>query len=146
LGDGRLSLARAKDSSFSLIVLDAFSSDAIPIHLLTREAVALYLQKLAAGGVLVFHLSNRYLNLEPALARLAQDAGARARIRVNMTNVQARLGEDASVWAVLAPESRSLGGLVHDTRWRVLKPLPGIDTWTDTYSNVLQVLNVASAF
>jgi hypothetical protein len=146
LGDGRLSLSRASDGAFRLIVLDAFSSDAIPVHLLTSEALGLYLKKLAPGGVLVFHLSNRYMNLEPVLARLAEDAHAAARIRVNTANVHKHFGEDASVWAVLGRDSRSLGGLAHDSRWRVLNQLPGIDRWTDDYSEVFGVLKVPWSF
>jgi hypothetical protein len=146
LGDGRLSLMRARDHAYRLIVLDAFSSDAIPVHLLTREALGLYFRKLAPGGVLVFHLSNRYMNLEPVLARLAEDVHAAARIRVNTANVQKHFGEDASVWAVLGLDSGALGGLVHDSRWRALRELPEIDTWTDDYSNVLRVLKVPWSF
>jgi hypothetical protein len=75
LGDGRLKLAEAPQGEYALIVFDAFSSDAIPLHLLTREALAMYLDKLAEGGILVFHISNRHLDLSPVLAGLAADAG-----------------------------------------------------------------------
>ena len=74
LGDARLSLAKAPDHQYDLIVLDAFSSDAIPVHLITREALKLYLSKLADHGILAFHISNRYLNLKPVLGDLARDA------------------------------------------------------------------------
>lgn len=67
LGDGRLSIADAPDKSFGLIVLDAFSSDSIPVHLLTREALELYLKKLRDDGVVAFHISNRYFDLRPVL-------------------------------------------------------------------------------
>ncbi|MGH2351166.1 MAG: spermidine synthase, partial [Chloroflexota bacterium] len=75
LGDARLSLTEAPPGAYHLIVLDAYSSDAIPIHLITREALAIYLDKLAAGGVLAFHISTRHLDLAPVLGRLARDAG-----------------------------------------------------------------------
>src|SRR5690606_35482619 len=75
LGDARLTLAEAPDGAFDVIFLDAFTSDAIPIHLLTREALGLYLEKLAAGGRVMFHVSIRHLDLEPMVARLAEDAG-----------------------------------------------------------------------
>jgi hypothetical protein len=148
LGDGRLSLARAKDSLFQLIVLDAFSSDAIPVHLLTREALALYFRKLTPGGALVFHLSNRYLTLEPVMARLAAGAGAVARIRTNVVQEDVALhpGEDPSVWAVMGADSLSLGGLLSDSRWRVLKQQSRVDIWTDDFSNVLQTLTISSPF
>src|SRR4029453_7943659 len=74
LGDARLSLVQAPDSAYDYIVLDAFSSDAIPVHLMTREALQLYLDKLAPGGSIAFHISNRYLNLEPVLVEIARDA------------------------------------------------------------------------
>ena len=68
LGDARLTLAGEPDNQFDLLMIDAFSSDAIPIHLITREAVEMYFQKLAPGGLLVVHVSNRHLRLEPVLA------------------------------------------------------------------------------
>src|SRR5204863_5540749 len=74
LGDARLSLAATRDR-YDLMIFDAYSSDAIPVHLLTREALHLYLDRLAPRGVLVFHLSNRYFDLPPVVARLAADAG-----------------------------------------------------------------------
>src|SRR5262249_39949170 len=75
LGDGRLQMARALDQRYGLILLDAFSSDAIPVHLMTREAVQMYLQKLRPDGIIAFHISNRYLKLEGVVANLAKDAG-----------------------------------------------------------------------
>ena len=75
LGDARISLQQAPNSRYDMIILDAFSSDAIPIHLGTREALLLYLAKLKENGILVFHISNRYLDLKPVLSNLAQNAG-----------------------------------------------------------------------
>ena len=72
IGDARLSLARARPQQFGLIILDAFSSDAIPIHLLTREAMELYLSRLAPGGVIALHISNLHLSLSPVLGRVAR--------------------------------------------------------------------------
>ena len=79
LGDARLTLQQAPDHFYDVLVIDAFSSDSIPIHLLTREALALYHRKLAPSGVTLFHISNRYLELVPVIAALAADAGAPAR-------------------------------------------------------------------
>ena len=81
LGDARLSLARAPLHGYGLIVLDAFSSDAIPIHLMTTEALGLYLSRLAPGGALAFHISNRHLTLAPVLARLALSHGLAVRLQ-----------------------------------------------------------------
>ena len=75
VGDGRLSLGREPDEKYGLIVLDAFSSDAIPIHLMTREAVELYAGKLRPGGMISFHISNKYLDLEPVIGNVARAAG-----------------------------------------------------------------------
>ena len=80
LGDARLALAHAPDLAYDLMILDAFSSDAIPLHLMTREALRLYLDKLAPGGVIAFHISNRMLDLAPVLGNLVADAGAAAMI------------------------------------------------------------------
>ena len=81
LGDARLSLARAPLHGYGLIVLDAFSSDAIPIHLMTTEALGLYLSRLAPAGVLAFHITNRHLTLAPVLARLALSHGLAVRLQ-----------------------------------------------------------------
>ena len=75
LGDARISLKAAPDHYYGLIVIDAFSGDSIPAHLLTREALQLYLKKLEPNGILVFHISNNYLDLQPVVASLARDAG-----------------------------------------------------------------------
>ncbi len=82
LGDGRQNVSGMPDDTFDFLVLDAFSSDAIPAHLLTREALAVYLRKLAPGGIMMFHISNRYVRLEPVVASLAADAGLSALIQV----------------------------------------------------------------
>jgi spermidine synthase len=82
-GDARVSLAAVADGSFDLLVLDAFSSDSIPAHLLTREALALYLRKLAPRGVMAFHISNRTLDLEPVVAAAADALGLLPLVRAD---------------------------------------------------------------
>ena len=79
LGDARLTMQDVPDRAYDVIVIDAFSSDSIPLHLLTREALALYQRKLAPEGVILFHISNRYLNLAPVIAALARNASSPAR-------------------------------------------------------------------
>ena len=81
LGDGRRGLSMVEDHTFDLLILDAFSSDAIPTHMLTREALAMYFRKLSPHGVLVMHLSNRNLNLEPVVAALVEDANLSGHIQ-----------------------------------------------------------------
>ena len=142
LGDARLSLEGAPDAYYGLLVLDAFSSDAIPGHLLTREALALYKRKLAAPGLLVMHISNNHLDLEPVLANLAHDAGllAAARFDERMSPDEARAGKTSSHWVALARRREDLGGLVNDARWHPLAPRPDKALWTDDFSNLLEFI------
>ena len=142
LGDGRLSLATAPDASYGLIVLDAFSSDAIPGHLLTREAIRLYLHKLAEPGVLAFHISNNRLDLEPAVANLAHDSQlvGLTQFDETVTADEARAGKAPSHWVVLARRWEDLRALTTDGRWRALAARPDKTVWTDDFSNVLEVI------
>jgi spermidine synthase len=139
-GDARLTLADAPAGHYHLLVIDAFSSDAIPLHLLTREAVQLYLARLAPDGILAFHISNRYLHLEPVLANLAANAGlfCRARTEGRVHAVEEAQGKAPSQWVVLARRRQDLGGLERGM-WAPVAPDPGRRVWTDDYSNVLQV-------
>jgi hypothetical protein len=142
LGDARISLAREPDGTHDLIILDAFNSDAIPVHLLTREALDLYLRKLSPHGVLAFHISNRYFDLGPVLARLARDAHVVAYLQsdYNVTPAEERAGKEGSAWVVIARRPEDFGGLVNDTQW--MPSLPNVTgaAWTDDYSNVLGAL------
>jgi hypothetical protein len=142
LGDGRLSLSTAPDRSYDLIVLDAFSSDAIPTHLLTFEALAIYRRKLTDQGILVFHLSNRYLDLEPVLARLIEASSVSGLIRVNTARTRQLLASDGdpSIWAAVAERASTLGGLQNDQRWRPLQTRGDVALWTDNFSNIFSVL------
>jgi SAM-dependent methyltransferase len=137
-GDARLKLARENDATFDLLVLDAFSSDAIPVHLLTREAMQLYLRKLAPTGVMALHISNRYLELGPVAGNLARDAALVAwwwdDVDFDPDN-----GRDQSTWVVLARRSEDLGGLDTNVRWSPLEERPSLPVWTDDYSNILRV-------
>ena len=99
LGDGRQSLARQPPGRFGVVVLDAFASDAIPVHLITRQAIELYLSRLQPGGVLLFHISNRYLDLEPVLGNLARDRGLACLSERHVpTPPQAARGYSLSQW------------------------------------------------
>jgi SAM-dependent methyltransferase len=140
LGDARLTLSRATASGYDLIVLDAFSSDAIPIHLVTREALGEYLGKLAPGGAIAFHISNRHLDLEPVLARLARDAGLVGRLRRDRPGADRERYHVPADWLVLAREEADLGGLAADERWKPLAERPKVGLWTDDYSNILSIL------
>jgi hypothetical protein len=138
LGDARLTLADAKDQ-YDLIVLDAFSSDAIPIHLMTREAMATYLQHLAPHGIVLMHVSNRHMELSSVVAGIAHANGLVSR----MNNRAAREGEDDSKYiftstvVISARDDEDFGGLRQDPDWSVIEPPAGQRIWTDDYSNVI---------
>jgi hypothetical protein len=138
LGDARLRLREANDGSFGLIVLDAFSSDSLPVHLFSREAIELYRSKLAAEGVLAFNLSNRYLDLDPVLGRQVNDAGLACRIGydLHVSPEEKLAGKQPSIWAVLAQNERDLGSLVLDSHWRVPRQRRGSAAWTDDFSDL----------
>jgi SAM-dependent methyltransferase len=140
LGDARLSLARF-DRRFDALVLDAFSSDSIPLHLLTREALTMYLEHLKPGGLLIFHVSNRYLRLAPALARLAQERGLTAVEQEQIVNAaDARDGRSGSDWIVASMDTEAVGLLASDEKWKPLAAPEQMRLWTDDYSNILTVL------
>lgn len=137
VGDGRIALARS-DDRFDLMVLDAFSSGTIPIHLLTREAVELYLDRLRPGGVLLVHVSNRHLRLAPVLARHASDLGLVAYESVDARTLEEQ-GIFGSHWIVLARSAADLA-YIPDAGWGVLRMSPDAPRWTDDFSNLLTVL------
>lgn len=142
IGDARLTLAREAHGSFSLIVLDAFSSDAIPAHLLTLEAVALYERLLADDGVLLMHISNRNLDLEPVVAAVAAAAGFEAFIAEHeaasaQKDKELEYGSD---WVVMARRREDLGSLVADSSWRRMESPENAKPWTDDYSNLFSVI------
>jgi spermidine synthase len=141
LGDARLSLEKAPDLYYHLIILDAFSSDAIPIHLLTREAIKLYLTKLADDGILAFHISNRYLNLRTVLANLARDANLICLVRDDMQLNEAdkKAKKAPSTWLVMARPTFDLTQLTNDKQWKSLSGIIEARLWTDDFSNILTV-------
>ena len=141
-GDARLTLAKEPPGKYELLVVDAFSSDAIPVHLLTREAVALYQRVLADRGVLMLHISNRRLDLEPVVATLARDAGLEVLINNHFVpdSVQDKQYNYGSDWAVLARDTAHFGALTSDTLWSELTAERRSRPWTDDYSNLLGVI------
>ena len=142
IGDARLSLARAPEAQYGIIVLDAFSSDAIPIHLITRQAVELYLSRVIPGGAVVFHISNRHLDLQPVLAKIAQELGLVARIRRDrVSDQEADRGKTGSDWVVMARNAADLGALATGEKWTATEVKPRVRAWTDDFSNILSVLN-----
>lgn len=140
IGDARLSLGNASGERFDLIVLDAFNSDAIPVHLLTREALQLYVGRLRPGGMLAFHISNRHLRLEPVLASLSTDLGLSGLVQYGeVTPRESQEGKEGSDWAVLARREEDLSALAALPEWRPLES-SSRHSWTDDFSNILGVL------
>jgi hypothetical protein len=141
LGDARLTLASAPPKAYSLLVVDAFGSDAVPTHLLTREAIRVYLSKLADHGVIAFHVSNRYLSLEPVLAAAASDAGLAAASRNELVDEQLlEVGIAPSRWVALARDGADLAPLTAGGRWHEARGRPGVSAWTDDFTELLSVL------
>jgi len=136
LGDARLRLGEARSGAYRLLIVDAFSSDAIPTHLLTREAIALYLDKVAPGGLVAIHISNRYVDLGGLAARLAADAGLAIRQREwRGGDGCARL---STRWVVLARDERDLGSLA--AGWERVTVPAGTPLWTDDYCDLAALL------
>lgn len=141
IGDARITLRNAADGSYAFLLVDAFTSDAIPTHLLTREAIAFYRTKLAPGGVLALHISNRYLNLVPVLSRLARDAHMAGRVSEvkAIPDASVLLASPAQV-LVLAADEAALASLATDARWLPLPAAAPGKPWSDDYVNIVQAL------
>lgn len=141
-GDGRLALQKA-DGHYGMIIIDVFSSDGVPVHFLTREAMQLYKAKLAERGVLVFHISSRHVELESVLGDLAGDARLEGLAKLERTEdlseEERKQGKTGSHWAVLVRQYADLGTLGSDPTWRNLEGRPQ-RVWTDDYANILGAL------
>ncbi|MGH7177774.1 MAG: spermidine synthase, partial [Tepidisphaeraceae bacterium] len=140
VGDARLTLARTSDK-YDLIVLDAFSGDAIPVHLLTRQAMEMYSRHIEEHGLLAIHISNAYLDLHDVVAALARDAGWFC-VRCDDMNVTAEdeaAGRLKSQWVVFARSSDDFGALLGDPNWTVVRN-GSTPVWTDDFSNIVSTL------
>jgi hypothetical protein len=160
LGDARVKLEEHTDRKYALLLVDAFSSDAIPVHLLTKQAVDLYKSRLSERGILGLHISNRHIDLEPVCGRLAKECGLVC--RVFSDEAEGIPGKTASSWVVLARSEADLGdeltGPDSDTRfgalgggyawqrynhpWREVQGADEVPAWTDDYSDVLRVMKI----
>ncbi len=141
IGDARLTLARQPDGKFDYLLIDAFSSDSIPVHLITVEALELYRSKLAPGGILTIHISNRYMELESVLAAMAKQIGMVGRFGKFLPPPELRQGQhvNPSQVVVLARSEEDLGSIRTDERWQPLHP-GDTAAWTDDYSNILAAI------
>ncbi len=145
LGDARLSLSRQPPGSFDIIAVDAFSSDAIPMHLLTKEAMAVYARDLSPDGLLLVHISNRYLDLEPVLAAHQADGWTGAIFQYQPEPFEHVHNLSASVWIAMARDPRALERLKEASGqdgwlWWPLRRRPGFAGWTDDHASILPLL------
>jgi protein-L-isoaspartate O-methyltransferase len=140
LGDGRLKVAEAPPGQFDLLVIDAFSSDSIPAHLVSREAVALYVSRLKSGGVLLFHVSNRYLDVQSLVRAVLIQAGLATFTRHDADHSVP--GKSASDYVVGAQDAAALGSIQTNPGWQRVASASDLRPWTDDYSNVLSLVHV----
>ena len=142
LGDARLSLRPEANRQFDLMVLDAFTSDAIPLHLLTREAIQMYFEKLKPNGILAIHVSNRYLDLyQPSRGRRVSSAFYRelgGDLQVKREDRVRRI--EPSTWVVVARADHDFGATLFEGTWFIPTPANG-RAWTDDYSNLWRALD-----
>ncbi|WP_263368018.1 spermidine synthase [Edaphobacter bradus] len=141
-GDARTSLAGEPPQGFDVFVVDAFSGDAIPLHLLTTQALELYRRHLAPGGVLAFHVSNQYLDLAPELAQLADAASMQARAIDTQPNEVN--GEFRAEWILMTADPAFFLKPEIAAAATPIAPQPGVRPWTDDYSSLLPVLRLVS--
>ena len=139
-GDARISMERQENQQFDVLVLDAFNGDSVPVHLLTREAFELYRRHLKPDGILAVHITNAYLNLEPVVARVAQELGFAAVVAdTSSPRDDGRFYE--ACWAILSPKPGSID--IDELRAisRAARVNPKVQLWTDDHSNLLRILH-----
>ncbi|HEY0327045.1 MAG TPA: fused MFS/spermidine synthase [Allosphingosinicella sp.] len=146
LGDARVSLANAAPNSIDMLAVDAFSSDAVPMHLLTHEALGVYGRAVQRDGIVLFHISNRYLDLKPVIAELAERGGWHsALLEYDPTEDEQMMNATVSIWIALSRNPASLDRLVQasgedSNQWLILERTPGFAGWSDDYASILPIL------
>jgi SAM-dependent methyltransferase len=139
MGDARVVLAAQEGVEYDILVIDAYSSDAVPVHLTTTEAIELYLKRLAPGGVLIYHISNRYYAIQRPLGRSAAALGLEARLQHYAGDVERDIANSHSRVVMIARDASDFGALEGDARWSALGS-DGGRLWTDDYANLLSIL------
>ncbi len=139
VGDARNSLAGESPNQFDVLVVDAFTGDAIPLHLLTAQALAVYRRHLAPGGIIAFHISNQHVDLEPALALLAQSAGMKAKRFSSFANDDRN--EFSAYWVLMTDNANFFSQPEVAAAGRAPVFKPGLHLWTDDYSSLLPLLH-----
>ncbi len=139
LGDGRLEIAKAANETYDLILLDVFSSDNIPPHIITKEAFGIYLQKLKPDGILAAHLSSRYLDLAPVAGASARDNGLAGLTRFSLGGKEKETGlfYAGTIVTAFARTEKGLDPFRQIKGWGAISIPPDFRTWTDSYTNIL---------
>ncbi|MBV9192318.1 MAG: fused MFS/spermidine synthase, partial [Betaproteobacteria bacterium] len=140
LGDARLSLEREQPENFDVLAVDAFSSDAIPVHLITREALQTYERHMKPDGIVAFHLSNRFLDLIPVVARLANELNLHAVLVADDENEEEKTIKSRSDWVLVSRDEKALKAPAIADKATPAEDHPEWRTWTDDYSNLVQIL------
>ncbi|MCA9403091.1 MAG: fused MFS/spermidine synthase [Candidatus Omnitrophica bacterium] len=141
-GDGRLLLGEIPDGTYDLLIIDAFSGDAVPVHLLTREALELYRRKVKPDGVVLFHISNRYFFLGAPLTATARSLEAEAAIKEGPKTQEL---DQSSLWLAVTWDPARLATLVREWNWSHVSPAsPRIRVWTDRYHTVLPYIEYSN--
>jgi SAM-dependent methyltransferase len=150
LGDARVSLSRQPPGSLDILAVDAFSSDAVPMHLLTREALGVYGRALSRDGIVLFHISNRYLDLKPVIADLAAHEGWRAALLQYVPEEsEEAMNATISVWIALSRNPGTIDRLIalsgdDGLYWEAIEPTPGFAGWSDDHASIVPIINFRS--
>jgi SAM-dependent methyltransferase len=148
VGDARIRIAEQPPGSMDILAVDAFSSDAVPMHLLTHEALGVYGNVLQRDGIVLFHISNRYLNLRPVVADLAERGGwATAVFEYAPTMEEELQNATISIWIALSRNPATIDRLValsgdDSTKWTMLEREPGFAGWSDDYASIIPILKL----
>jgi spermidine synthase len=142
-GDARLSMEAEQPEQYDVIAVDAFSGDAIPVHLITAEAIQLYMRHLGPGGIIAFHISNQYLDLAPVVKQQADHAGLKSVIVSSPEDADA--GAFAADWVLVTTDEKFLAIRVVAASSAHIDPRPGLRLWTDDYSSLVPILNLGGS-
>lgn len=144
VGDARLRLREGPPARFDVLIMDAFSSDAIPVHLMTREAMAVYKRAMVPDGLLIAHISNRHMRLEPVVAALAHDAGLHGitRLDAKVSDAESKAFKAASHWVAMSTSPRVLAAIsAKNEAWRTLVAPPQQKVWSDDFADLLAAMS-----
>jgi hypothetical protein len=146
MGDGRISLSQQEDGRYGIIVIDVFTSDAVPLHIMTMEAISMYMDKLAEGGVLAFNVSNRHLNLVPVLSTIAHELGLESYAYWYVPPEEDPLTDPAD-WVIIT-RGNAFGERLQkmDEGWTYLEDNIPQELWRDDFSNILKALKISNGF